>query len=87
MVAEFGQISLGQGFRILTGAIEVSGVALLLWPRSAFFGAIILPGVCAGALMAQIGPLHGDIIHVFVLGGLLALTAWISRPAALGAAR
>jgi uncharacterized membrane protein YphA (DoxX/SURF4 family) len=83
MVAEFGEIGLGQGFRYLTGAIEVVGAALLLWPRSAFVGAVVLLGVCAGAFVAQVGPLHGDIVHVFVLGGLLALTAWISRPNAL----
>ena len=42
--------------------------------------ALILLGICAGALVAQIGPLHGDLIHVFVLGALLALAAWLSRP-------
>ena len=80
MVAEFGEIGFGQGFRYLTGAIEVIGVALLLWPRSAFLGAAVLLGICGGALIAQLGPLHGDIVHVLVLGGLLALTAWLSRP-------
>jgi uncharacterized membrane protein YphA (DoxX/SURF4 family) len=80
MVAEFGKIGLGQGFRYLTGATEVTGAALLLWPRSAFFGAIILLGVCTGAFVAQVGPLHGDLIHVFVLGFLAALAAWLSRP-------
>ena len=84
MVAEFGQIGLGQGFRYVTGAIEVVGAALLLWPRTAFFGAMTLLGICGGALLAQVGPLHGDIVHVFVLGGLLALVAWLSRPSWLG---
>jgi putative oxidoreductase len=85
MVAEFGQIGLGQGFRHLTGTIEISGAVLLLWPRSSFFGALILLGICAGAFLAQYGPLHGDIIHVFVLGGLLAVAAWIARPSRLRA--
>jgi hypothetical protein len=80
MVAEFGKIGLGQGFRYFTGATEVAGAALLLWPRSAFFGAVVLVGVCAGAFVAQVGPLHGDLIHVFVLGFLAALAAWLSRP-------
>jgi uncharacterized membrane protein YphA (DoxX/SURF4 family) len=84
MVAEFGEIGFGQGFRYLTGAIEVIGAALLLWPRSAFAGAIVLLGICAGALVAQLGPLHGDVVHVLVLGGLLALAAWLSRPTARG---
>jgi putative oxidoreductase len=83
MVAEFGKIGFGQGFRYLTGAVEVVGAALLLWPRSAFLGAIVLLGICGGAFIAQVGPLHGDMVHVFMLGGLLALTAWISRPTAV----
>jgi len=29
---------------------------------------------------AQLGPLHGDVIHALVLGGLAALAAWVSRP-------
>lgn len=82
MVAEFGEIGLGQGFRYLTGAIEVAGAALLLWPRTARLGAIALLGICAGAFIAQVSRLHGDLVHVFVLGGLLALVAWTARPGA-----
>lgn len=80
MVAEFGKIGLGQGFRYVTGATEAAGAVLLLWPRSAFFGAIILIGICTGAFVAQVGPLRGDLIHVFGLGFLAALAAWLSRP-------
>ncbi len=83
MVAEFGEIGFGQGFRYVTGAIEVAGSALLLWPRTAFLGAVALFGICAGALVAQVGMLHGDLFHVFVLVGLVALVAWVSRPATL----
>jgi hypothetical protein len=86
MVAEFGKVGLGQGFRYVVGATELAGAVLLLWPRSAVFGAIILFAVCAGAFVAQVGPLHGDLIHVFVLGALTALAAWLSRPAWLRAA-
>lgn len=86
MIAEFGQIGLGQGVRYLTSALEVGGGALLLWPRTAFPGALALLGVCGGALIAQLGVLHGNVTHVFVLGGLLALIAWRSRPTRLGGA-
>ena len=83
MVAEFGEIGLGQGFRYVTGGVEVIGTLLLLWPRTAFLGALVLLGICGGALVAQIGVLHGDLVHVFVLGGLVALIAWVSRPKVL----
>jgi uncharacterized membrane protein YphA (DoxX/SURF4 family) len=81
MVAEFGEIGLGQWFRYLTGVIEVVGAGLLLWPRTALLGSLTLLGICGGALVAQLGPLHGDLIHVFVLATLLALISWLSRPA------
>ena len=75
MVTEFGEIGFGQGFRYLTGVIEVLGAVLLLVPRAARLGALLLLGICVGALVAQIVVLHGDLIHVFVLGVLLAVIA------------
>ena len=81
MVTEFGALGLGQAFRYVTGGVEVIGALLLLWPRTAFFGALAFVGVCAGALVAQIVVLHGDLVHVFVLGGLAVLVAWVNRPA------
>ncbi|TFU03685.1 DoxX family protein [Polymorphobacter arshaanensis] len=83
MVAEFEKIGLGQGFRILTGVIELTGALLLLVPRTTFAGAVLLAGISGGALIAQLGPLKGDLIHVFVLGGLVLLIGWASRPARL----
>jgi putative oxidoreductase len=85
MVAEFAKIGLGQGFRYVTGAIEIAGVLLLLWPATAFWGALVLICICAGALIAQVGMLHGDLVHVFILGGLACLAALLARPAALRA--
>jgi hypothetical protein len=73
MVEEFGKIGLGQGFRLATGIIEGTGALLLLWPRAVMTGVLILIGVDAGALAAQLGPLHGDVVHVFVLGALLVV--------------
>jgi uncharacterized membrane protein YphA (DoxX/SURF4 family) len=75
MVTEFGEIGFGQAFRYLTGAIEVLGAVLLLVPRVARVGALLLLGICGGALVAQIAVLHGDLIHVFVLGALLTVIA------------
>jgi putative oxidoreductase len=84
MVAEFGEIGLGQSFRYFTGGIEAVGGLLLLWPRTAFSGAVILAGICGGALVAQLVVLHHDVVHVVVLGGLVVLFAWLGRPAGLG---
>jgi putative oxidoreductase len=81
MVAEFGLLGFGQGFRIFTGVVEVAGALLLLWPRTALLGAGVLLAVCVGAFIAQVGPLHGDLVHVVVLAALLALAAWLRRPA------
>ncbi|WP_421849216.1 DoxX family protein [Novosphingobium sp.] len=80
MVALFTKIGLGQGFRLVTGLIELAGALLLIWPRTAFYGAALLSVAMVGALIAQAGPLHGDIFHVLAIGGLCLLAAWIARP-------
>jgi putative oxidoreductase len=80
MVQEFGRIGLGQSFRFFTGVVELSGATLLLVPRTAFYGTVLLTGICFGAFLAQIGPLKGDLIHVFVLGSAVLLLGWLSRP-------
>ena len=82
MVAEFDKIGLGQGFRYFTGAVEAAGALMVLWPRTVLPGALVLLGICAGALAAQLGPLKGDIIHVFVFAAPVAATAWLNRPRA-----
>jgi len=80
MVEELGKVGFGSHFVYVVGSIELLSVLLLLWPRTAFLGALGLIGICAGAFVAQIGPLHGDVIHVLVLGALALLAAWLSRP-------
>ena len=80
MVAEFQKVGLGQWFRYFVAAVEVVGVVLVLVPRATFYGGLVLVVVCLGALAAQLGPLHGDVIHVFVLGGLIAVLLYLTRP-------
>jgi uncharacterized membrane protein YphA (DoxX/SURF4 family) len=80
MVAEFAKINMGPWFIYFTGLTELTGVLLLLIPRTTLYGALVLFCVCIGAFVAQIGPLHGDVIHVFVLGALLLVTLWLARP-------
>jgi len=80
MVEHFNVIGLGPYFIYVTGGIEMASALLLLIPQTAFIGAVGLVGISTGAFIAQVGPLHGDLIHVYVLGGLAMLAAWITTP-------
>lgn len=76
MVHEFGVLGLGQWFRYFTADVELVSVVLMLIPRTSRLGALGLFGVCVGALAAQAGPLHGDLVHVFVLMAASGVLAW-----------
>ena len=80
MVDEFGTIGLGQWFRYLTGLLEVGGALALLWPKTSFYGAVVLLCVVVGAFITQAFVLHGDVIHTLVIGALVAALAWFQRP-------
>src|SRR5262245_38335476 len=49
MVEIFEKVKLGQWFRYFTRVLELLGAALLLWPGTAAFGALLLTVVCIGA--------------------------------------
>jgi uncharacterized membrane protein YphA (DoxX/SURF4 family) len=84
MVEEFGKIGMGDGFRLLTGAIELVGALLILYPRTTPWGCLVLLPVMVGAFIAQIGPLHGDVIHVFVFAAVLLALFWLTRDGVMG---
>jgi uncharacterized membrane protein YphA (DoxX/SURF4 family) len=67
MVHEFAVIGVGQWFRVVTGAIEVTGAVLLLLPALSGLGAILLMCVMVGAITA----------HLTVLGGSPGLPAFL----------
>jgi len=87
MVGLFDAIGIGQWFRYVTGAIEVSSAVALLVPSFAVFGALALVATMIGAIGA----------HLFVVGGspampvILLLGAagvlWARRHQLLGALR
>jgi uncharacterized membrane protein YphA (DoxX/SURF4 family) len=79
MVAEFGQVGLGQWFRYFTGALELVGAVALLVPRVSILGGLLLLLVDIGAFVAQVFALHGDWIHTIVIGLLLALLIYLQR--------
>ena len=59
MVQMFGVIGVGQWFRYVTGAIEVTGAALLLIPALATYAGLALAATMVGAV----------ITHLFIVGG------------------
>ncbi|MET3615958.1 putative membrane protein YphA (DoxX/SURF4 family) [Rhizobium aquaticum] len=81
MVDEFAIIGLGQGFRYLTGILELAGGIALLIPRFSPLGALLLLAVDAGAFVAQVAALHQDWIHTIVIGALLVAVVALQRPA------
>src|SRR5882757_10451507 len=59
LVEEFQHIGLGQWFRYFTGGLEIMGAILLLLPRKAVLGALLLICIMTGAVIS----------HLFVIGG------------------
>jgi len=78
-VEVFERVGFGQWFRYLIGFLEVGGAALLLWPTTVFYGALLLALVSVGAVWAQLFVLHEDAIHAVVAAALLAAISWTHR--------
>ena len=79
MVMTFEQIGWGQGFRYLTGAIEVIGVALLWLPRRQIMGATVLGSTMVGAVLTHWFILGPSAVPAIVLGLLCAAVLYIYR--------
>lgn len=80
MVQVFDAIGIGQWFRILTGAVEVVGAALLLVPATGFFGSLLLTATMIGAVATHLVLIGGSPAPALVLGLLSAFVAWRQRP-------
>lgn len=76
MVEVFDKIGAGQGFRLVVGAIEVFGAALLLMPRTGLAGALWLGGTMVGAVATHLFVIGGSPIPAVVLGLLCTFVAW-----------
>ncbi len=79
MVQEFEHIGLGQGFRYLTGALEVLGALLILTPSLAAFGALLLIGIMIGATVTHLFVIGGTAVPALVLLALSAIVAYAKR--------
>lgn len=83
MVATFEQIGFGQWFRLLTGGLEVLGALLLLVPRLAGLGGLLLAGVMVGAVLTHLLLVGGSAVPALVLLAITATIAWGRRDAVL----
>jgi len=75
MVDLFAKVGLGQWFRYVTGLLEVAAGIGLLMPRSAFYSAVLLALVMAGASTAHLtvlGTSPRRPVALFVLTGIIA---------------
>ena len=79
MVMTFDQIGWWQGFRYLTVAIEVIGVALLWLPRRQVVGAAVLGATMVGAVLTHWFILGPSAVPAIVLGLLCAAVLYIYR--------
>ncbi|CTQ51503.1 hypothetical protein LP7551_00015 [Roseibium album] len=87
MVATFDAIGFGQGFRYLTGGIEIVGAALLWFPNRQVVGAAILGGTMVGAVLTHLLILGPSAVPAIVLGLLCSAVLYIHKgqiPAILG---
>lgn len=79
MVSLFDAVAVGQWFRYVTGAIEVtSGIALLV-PSAAIFGAMLLIPTMVGAIVTNLFIVHASPVVPLVLLLGTAAVAWARR--------
>jgi len=79
MVDLFNQIGLGQWFRVVTGALEVTGAVALLIPGLASIGALWLGGTMVGAVATHLFVLHTSPVPAIVLGLLNTAILYLRR--------
>jgi uncharacterized membrane protein YphA (DoxX/SURF4 family) len=79
MIALFEAVRIGQWLRYVTGLLEVVGAVLLVVPGKTAFGAVLLAGVMAAAVVAHLAVLHTAATAPLVLFALAAVIAWGRR--------
>jgi uncharacterized membrane protein YphA (DoxX/SURF4 family) len=79
MVGLFTAIGIGQWFRYLTGTLEVAGALLLVVPRLAGVGAVLLACVMLGALATHLFVIGGNPALPITLLAAVVFVAWTER--------
>ncbi len=80
MVDLFAKVGLGQWFRYFTGLLEVAAGIGLLISRYAFYAAVLLAIVMAGAFIAHVTVLGGSPAAAVVLFVLTGMIAYLRKP-------
>ncbi|HEX7085302.1 MAG TPA: DoxX family protein [Vicinamibacterales bacterium] len=78
MVQFFDALGPGQWFRYLTGGIEIAAAALLLVPRAAVFGALLLVPTMIGAILSH-ALIGGSVASAAILLVASSTIAWFRR--------
>ena len=79
MVAVFDQVGIGQWFRYMTGAVEITGAVLILIPKAAILGAALLACTMAAAIFTHLAVIGGNPLPAAMLLGLNLLVLWLRR--------
>jgi putative oxidoreductase len=79
MVQLFDAVGIGQWFRYVTGAIEVTSAVAMLIPTLAPFGALALIATMTGAIVAHLFILHTSPLMPIILLLGAAFVAWKRR--------
>lgn len=79
MVGVFDAVGLGQWFRYVTGAIEITAAILLFVPGKQAYGAALLAATMTGAVLAHIFIIGPSLVPALVLGVLSALILFLHR--------
>ena len=85
MVLIFDHIGIGQWFRYVTGAVELTGALLLLVPSTGFFGGLLMAATMVCAVASHWLIIGGNPMPAVVLAVVAAIVAYRLRPEALRA--
>jgi len=75
----FDSIGVGQWFRYVTGAIEVTSAVLLLIPAWSPFGAVLLACTMIGGILAHLLVLHAPLTNPVTMLALVSVVLWLRR--------
>jgi len=79
----FAQLGWPEGYVLLVGAIELTGLAFYLFPRTSVLGAVLLTGLLGGAIATHLraeSPLFSHTLFGVYLGIAMWGGLWLRDP-------